>query len=223
MAITRRLMAALAAAMAVAACGADAGPAKNAGGNLAEMALGRADAKVTMIEYASVTCGHCADFHANILPALKTKYIDTGQVRYVFREFRTPPQDVATAGFLLARCNNATPDQYFKRVDLVFKQQPAIFDALQRGQGRQALLSVAKAAGLSETQFDACIRDQASIDAMAAVEEAGLKEFKIAGTPTVIINGKVITGGYTVASLSAALDEALGVKPAAKAAAGGGE
>src|SRR5688572_8278560 len=113
--VTRRLALTLAAAAALlAACGQGGGDAQVASD---DMVMGKADAPVTVIEYASVTCSHCANFNATVFPAFKAKYVDTGQVKYVLREFLTPPVPIAAAGFLIARC--AGPDKYFGVVDAI--------------------------------------------------------------------------------------------------------
>lgn len=175
------------------------------------MALGPEGAKVSVVEFASVTCSHCRDFHANVFKPLKEKYIDTGKIRYEFREFLTAPPEVAVAGFLLARCGGATTEQYFARVNTLFEQQPIIFEALQRGQGREPLLNIARAAGLSEEQFKACISDEAAIARLrTSVDEAG-KKFEITGTPTLLLNGEKLTdpNAYTFEGLTKLIDAKL--------------
>ena len=146
------------AAMALSACGGNKG-----GSAEGDMALGAADgAKVTVVEYASVTCGHCALWQQNTWPAFKAKYVDTNKVRYVFRELPTPPVDVATAGFLVARC--AGDAKYFQVVhQLLATQQEMV-----TGSPRDWLLRTAQAAGLSEDQFNKCVTDK---DAVAAMEK----------------------------------------------------
>jgi len=195
---------------ALAACSPGGNSAAPAAGG-ADMSLGPANAKVTLIEYASVTCSHCADFKKNVYPQLKTNYIDTGKIRFIFREFTTPPNEVSAAGFLLARCNNPTPEQYFARLDVLFEQQVAIFEALQAGQVRTSLLNIARSAGLTEEQFNACITDQAGIARIKAGEEAALKQFQITGTPTLILNNQRLTdpAEYTYEGLAKAIDAKL--------------
>ena len=100
----------------------------------ADMALGNPKAAVTVVEYASLSCGHCAHFNETIFPDFKNKHDDTGRVRYVMKEFLTAPANVAAAGFLLARCGGGGPAKYFKIVDEVFRSQPRWFERLQPGE-----------------------------------------------------------------------------------------
>src|SRR5688500_5063056 len=119
---------------------------------LGEMALGPEDAKVTVIEYASATCPHCAAFHKDTFGALKTEYIDTGKIRFLFREF--PHNDAALAAFMLARC--APKDKYFALMDIFFATQPQWTQS-----PREGLLNIARQAGFSEESFNKCMKDEA--------------------------------------------------------------
>lgn len=112
-------------------------------GPLGDKSLGNEKAPVTIIEYASMTCSHCANFHATVYPVLKKKYIDTGKVRFIFREF--PLDAVATAAFMLARC--APPDKYFAMIDVLFEQQKNWAFTKENAKG---LLAIAKQAGFSQ-------------------------------------------------------------------------
>jgi protein-disulfide isomerase len=203
----RQFIVLTAAAGALAACGADQGKAAVAQGDIV---LGRADAPVTMIEYASTMCPHCEEFHRTILPQLKANYIDTGKVKYIFREFATEPREFAYAGFLMARCVGTTPEKYHDMLGVLFQQQRAIFEAARAGQGREKLLEIAGAAGMSEAQFNACVTDPAGIERIRGVEENAIEQFKLQGTPTIIIDGEVIPNTiqapYTYASLAARID-----------------
>jgi len=214
MRIDRRTMLALAAGAAAAACSPGAGGGAKAVAAEGDMALGDAKSKVTLIEYASVTCSHCAEFHKNVWPQLKSNYIDTKKINFVFREFTTPPNEVSAAGFLVARCGQPSVDQYFARLDVLFEQQVSVFEALQAGQVRTALLNIAKSAGLSEEQFNACVTDQAGIARIKAGEEAGIKQFAISGTPTLILNGEKLSNpaAYTYEGLAKLIDEKLAGK-----------
>lgn len=189
--------AALAMMAGLAACGNEMKPAEG------DMALGAAEgAKVTVIEYASVTCSHCAQWQAQVWPTFKAKYVDTNKVRYVFREFPTQPVEVATAGFLVARC--AGPDRYFDVVHELMARQAEMFSAASP---RPLLLDVATKAGLSEAQFQACLSDKAAIEKLDARIKAGLAA-GVDGTPTFFVNGeKVADPG--LAGLSAKIDAAL--------------
>ncbi len=175
-----------------------------------EMVLGNADAPVTLIEYASSTCSHCAAFHAEVFEELKTNYIDTGRVRYVFREYPTAPAPVAVAGFQLARCGGASSEQYFTRIGELFRQQQAIFATGTMEGVRGKLLEIGAAAGLSEEQVMQCITDEAGADRIRRVVEDGNRQFNITGTPTFVINGEKVTDPsvVTYAGLSRLLDAA---------------
>ena len=164
--------------------------------------LGKADAPVTIVEYASMTCPHCAHFHATTLPELKTKYIDTGKARLIFREFPFDPR--AEAGFMLARCSN---DNYFPMVDVLFKQQQ---NWASVENAKDALLQISKLAGFSQESFEACLTDQKLLDDVRAVREARVEEeFKVDSTPTFFINGNTYKGALTIAEMSAIIDGML--------------
>jgi protein-disulfide isomerase len=153
-----------------------------------ENVLGNPDAPVTVIEYASVTCPHCKAFHEQVFPQLKEQYIDTGKVRFVFRELPTPPTPLAMAGFLMARC--APPEKYFDVLDLLFEKQIPLVEAYQARTAREELLKIARPLGISEEQFDACLADDAEIERIRRLGDEGLKEFQVSGTPTFVIDGK---------------------------------
>ena len=171
-----------------------------------DMSLGDPNAKVTVIEYASVACPHCAAFNNDVFPAFKAQFIDTGKVHYVFREFLVGgDQEVsmAAAGFLTARC--AGKDKYFSVVDAIFHGQQAMF---QSGDVRDGLLKIAESAGMTDTQFNACISDDKAIQALNDRVETYQKRDNITGTPTFIVNGKVLDGEQSLASLTTAINAA---------------
>lgn len=170
-------------------------------GALPDMALGKADAPVTIVEYASMTCPHCGHFHATTLPELKTKYIDTGKVRLIFREFPFDPR--AEAGFMLARCSK---DNYFPMVDVLFKQQQ---NWASVDNAKDALLQISKLAGFSQESFEACLTDQKLLEDVRAVQKRGAEEFKVDSTPTFFINGNTYKGALTIAEMSAIIDGML--------------
>lgn len=170
-------------------------------GVLPEQALGKADAPVTIVEYASMTCPHCATFHEKTLPEFKAKYIDTGKVRMIFREFPFDPR--AEAGFMLARC---AKDNYFPMVDVLFKQQQN-WAAVQNA--KDALLQIAKLAGFSQESFEACLTDQKLLEDVRAVRERGAKDFGVDSTPTFFIDGNRYPGALSIAELSAIIDPLL--------------
>jgi protein-disulfide isomerase len=185
------------------------------GGNVAmsDIALGPADAKVTVIEYASLACNACLAFHENIWPQLKANYVDTGKIRFIYREFPTGQPQIANASHLLARCMSSTPEKYYEALDMFFTQQNAIFQAAGAGGVREKLLSIAKTGGLSEEAFTKCIADADQIARLNRVAEEGTKKYKIDGTPTVIVNDEVLTNTvadpYTYEKIASAIDAKL--------------
>lgn len=192
--------AALTLAASLAGCNKVAPPA--AGGEA--MSMGAASAKVKMDEYASTTCSHCGRFNNDVFPAFKAKYIDTGKVRYTLHEFLTPPEQVAVAGFLVARC--AGKDKYFSVIDALFRSQEEMYAS---GDARGTLLKVAQSAGMNEKQFEACVQDEAANKALAGRVDAAIKDQGISSTPTFFFNGKKVKEGeMTPAELDAAVAEA---------------
>ena len=165
-----------------------------------DMTLGKANAPVTVIEYGSASCSHCAAWNNEVFPAFKKKYIDTGKVRYVFREFITAPPQLAAAGFLLARCSGK--DKYFTTLDNVFHAQAEVY---RTGDIKAPLVAVAAKAGMSEQQFVACVSDQKGFDALNARVDRWTDAAKINVTPTFDINGKRYEGGQTLQQLDAAV------------------
>lgn len=159
-------------------------------GPLGDKILGDEKAPVTIIEYASLTCSHCANFHATVYPVLKKNYIDTGKVRFIFREFPRDPVDIGA--FMLARC--APGDKYFPMVDVLFDQQQNW--AFTREAAKQ-LLTIAKQAGFTEDAFNKCLTDRKLADEVQAVGRRGYEKFKVDSTPTVFINGQVFKGEMT--------------------------
>ena len=179
-------------------------------GALPDMAIGEANAPVTIVEYMSTTCPHCAAFHNNTFDAIKTKYVDSGKVRFVLREFPFDPR--AAAAFMLARCNPqdttklTEAGQYFPMISMLMKQQE-VWAAAQ--DGREALLQMSKLAGFTQESFQACLTNQKLLDDVNAVREHGAKEFGVAATPTFLINGKRYSGDMSVDTMSALIDSML--------------
>lgn len=176
-----------------------------------DMVLGDANAPVTLIEYASSTCSHCAEFHATVWDQFKENYIDTGKVRFVFREFPTAPAPVAVAGFQLARCGGANTEQYFVRLGELFRQQRAIFASGSMDGVRRKFVEIGAAAGLSETQVMECISDEAGAERIRRTVDEGARQFNITGTPTFILNGSKVEDPSVVTyeGLSRLVDAAL--------------
>ncbi len=177
-------------------------PAKEAAPAVAEsalpdMTLGKEDAPVTIVEYSSLTCPHCAHFHRDVMPALKSEYIDAGKVRFIQREF--PLNNAALAGSVLARC--VDPSRFFAFTDLLFSRQE---DWAFKEDALQPLKLYAKQAGLTDADFEKCIDDEALQKKILAVRERGEKE-GVKGTPTFFINGKIFDGAPTLAALTEAM------------------
>lgn len=169
---------------------------------LPDLPLGASDAPVTIVEYASMTCLHCAAFHAATFPQLKKNYIDTGKVRFILREFPLDP--LAAAGFMLARCSG--DDKRNAIVDLLFAQQKnwAFAD-----KPLDALAGLLKQTGMSQGSFDACLKNQALYDKIAKVHDRAAEKFGVSATPTFFINGKRQRGEITPDALANLLDPLL--------------
>ncbi|AWL90885.1 MULTISPECIES: DsbA family protein [Bradyrhizobium] len=157
--------------------------------SLPDMALGPNDAAVTITEYASMTCPHCAAFNEQVFPKIKKEYIDTGKVRYIFREF---PLDIkAAAGSMLSRCiANGDGPKYFAVTDMLFRQQN---DWVVKNT-TETLTRIGKQAGLTQQQVEACLKDQALLDKIAADQKYASDVLKVDSTPTFFINGEKIKG-----------------------------
>jgi protein-disulfide isomerase len=157
--------------------------------SLPDMALGPANASVTITEYASMTCPHCAAFNETVFPKIKSEFIDSGKVRYVFREF---PLDIkAAAGSMLARCiAKDDSGKYFAVIDMLFKQQ----NEWVTKNTTETLTRIGKQAGLSQQAVEACLKDQALLDKIAADQKYASEVLKVDSTPTFFINGEKIKG-----------------------------
>ncbi|MEM7768459.1 MAG: thioredoxin domain-containing protein [Pseudomonadota bacterium] len=187
---TRRSTLAAMALALLAACGnANGDSASSASGAaLNDMVMGDPDAPVTLIEYASVTCGACYQFHFDVMPTIKERFVDTGQVKYIFREFPTAPAQVAVAGFAVARC--AGPDKYFDVVDDLFVSQPGIIEAARQGVWIQAIQAVAARHGIEgEEAFEACVNDRDIRQTIADIFLAG-QDLGVDATPTLFLQGE---------------------------------
>ncbi len=171
-------------------------------GPLPDRALGDANAPVKIVEYMSMTCPHCAHFHNTTFEEIKKKYIDTGKVYFIIREFPFDPR--AAAAFMLARC--APEQQYYPFVSMLFKQQQTWATAQD---ARAALLQMSKLAGFSQETFEACLTNQKLLDDVNATMQRGATEFGVNSTPTFIINGKRYAGDMSVENMSALVDSLL--------------
>ena len=156
---------------------------------------------MTIIEYASMTCGHCATFHNETYPVLKSKYIDTGKVRYILREFPLDP--LATGAFMLARC--AGEGKYYPLVEALFQKQKDW--VVQKP--IEPLMAIAKQAGFTQESFEACLSNQKMMDGIEAVRLHGAEKLGVNSTPTFFINGKIHRGTMTVQELEKQLEPHL--------------
>ena len=167
-----------------------------------DMAIGSAKAPVTIIEYASVGCPHCAAWDLTVFPAVKAKLLDTGKARLVVREMIYGNATIATGGFMVARC--AGPARYFAVVEAIYHRQDEMFAS--SGKAGQVLEEIAKSAGgLDEAAFDACIADQKGLDALDARIAQHTTVDKIMGTPTFIVGERQYGEELTYAQLADAV------------------
>lgn len=169
---------------------------------IGDKALGPADAKVTIVEYASATCPHCAKFHTTVFPDIKKEFIDTGKVRFIAREF--PLDDLALAAFMVARC--VPDDKYFDMLALLYEQQRTW--ASQNA--REELLKLAKLAGLSEAQFDECLKNEDLAKGILEIRKDGSEKYGVDATPTLYLNGQKMQGERDIEAFRKAINEALG-------------
>jgi protein-disulfide isomerase len=204
MSLLRRSILALAAVVA-AGLAAPAGAADLVGTR--ETAMGNPNAKVKVIEYASVVCPHCGQFAREVFPAFKRKYIDSGQVYFIFREYPTEPANLAVAGFLTARC--AGPDKYFAVIEALFAGQPALYESRD---GQKFILDAGKAGGLDEPTVRACLEDRAAVVAMQARVTEAIEVAKVHSTPTFIIGDKTLEGSQSLAQLDAVIQPLLAAR-----------
>ena len=171
-------------------------------GPLPDIVEGKVDAPVAIVEYASMTCVHCSAFYAETWPALKAKYVDTGKVKFILREFPLDP--LATAAFMLARC--AGPEKRDAIVDLLFTQQKqwAFVD-----KPLEALSGVVKQAGISQDDFEKCLKDQDLYDHVTRTRDEAAQKFHVNATPTFFVNGKKLSGELPIADFDKALEPLL--------------
>ena len=190
-------------AVAPPAVGAPTAPAAPAAAapKVVAMSLGSPRAPVTVIEYASVGCPHCAVWANNVFPAFRSKYIDTGKVRFEFHEMLTGNATLAAAGFLTARC--VAPGKYFQVVDDVFAGQ----DEIGRT-GIEALEKIGEHAGLTREQFNACLQDKAALDSLSQRTFDDAQAHGVTGTPTFFVGAEKLNGEQTLEALDAAIAHA---------------
>lgn len=183
-------------AIALTACGAaDSSNAQTSGSGdvaLTDIALGADDAPITMVEYASWTCPACLQFHTDVVPMLKADYVEAGYVKFVFREFPTPPANISVAGFALARC--AGEDRYYEVIDDLFAAQTNILNLARSGGDIEgALRTLASSYGIEGNGFTDCLSNQ---DVTYAISESVMKGDSqgVNSTPTVFVNGEKLQG-----------------------------
>ena len=171
---------------------------------LPDMVLGSKDAPVIVVEYASMTCPHCAHFDETTYPQVKKNYIDTGKVRWILREFPLDP--LAAAAFMMARCAaDGSPPKYYDMVNTLFHQQDTW--AIQKP--IPPLLAIAKQAGMTEEKFKACLSDQKQLDKVQAERQRAIDQFKVKATPTFFIGGTSVEGALSYESFAKLLDAQL--------------
>lgn len=171
--------------------------------SLPEMALGARNAPVTIIEYAASTCPHCARFNRDVFPRLKSEFIDTGKVRYVFREFPLNIKDVACAMVARAIAKDDAA-KYFAVIDVMFRQQ----DELVK-QTADTLKLIGRQAGLGDRAVEDCLKDQATLDKIQADQKFAIDTLKIEGTPTFFVNGTMLVGEIAFDEFSARINSLL--------------
>jgi protein-disulfide isomerase len=160
-------------------------------GSLPDMALGSLKAPVTIVEYASMSCPHCASFEQNVFPMIRSKYIDTGKVRYVFRAF--PLDDAAAVASMLARCiAGDDAEKYFDAVDRIFKRQYELW-----AQPKLTLESIGQKAGMTPSAIASCEADQALLNKIAADQRFANAALKVESTPTFFLNGEMLKGNMS--------------------------
>lgn len=168
-----------------------------------EHVLGKAKAPVTVVEYGSVGCPHCAHWDKEVFPDLETKYIDTGKVRFVYREMLTGHPALAAAGFLTLGC--LPPDRYFPVMHQIYARQEAMF---RNNDIRAQLLQIAKAEGLDEAAWQACVTNPDNVAALNERSDRNAELDMVEGTPTFVVNGVILEGDPTMETFDKAIAQA---------------
>ena len=169
---------------------------------LGDLWLGPESAKVAIVEYASLTCGHCAHFHATTFKELKKRYVDPGQVRFTLRPFAL--NQIDTALYMVAR---SEPSKYYGITDLLFETQDSWIRAAKP---LDSLKQVLRQAGISEDKFNATLKDQKLLDGINAVRQRASETFKVESTPTIFVNGVRQQGDASIDALEKLIKPALG-------------
>jgi protein-disulfide isomerase len=178
------------------------GPIESIAAEPQEQVLGKPNAPVTIIEYASLTCSHCAQFHNEVLPKLKERYIAPGKVRLIYRDF--PLDQTALAAAALAHC--AGPDRYFSMLEVLFKTQS---NWARADDPIAALKQLGKLGGLTDQAMNACLADEQLTNGILQGRLAGENEYKIGSTPTFVIDGKAYPGSRDVEEFAKLIDPLL--------------
>lgn len=179
-----------------------------------ETSIGKPNAKVTIIEYASLTCSHCAEFQKNVFDGIKKKYIDSGKVKYIFRPYPTEPIGLSVGMQIIADC--APNDKRLSIIDAYLNNQQSIFKAAANKEGALPLLldMAQKYGGLDQGKARQCLADRSNTNRIIATANYAQKRYKITGTPSLIINGKLYTNSantpYTLKSISEYIDKEYG-------------
>ncbi len=175
-------------------------------GAFPDIAMGPADAKVTVVEYASLTCPHCAAFETKVFPEFKTKYIDSGKIRYIFRGFALNPLDQAAQ--ILVQCLDL--DKRQSMIEAFYEKQADW--AFSNGNPVPKLFDIAKQAGFTQESFDKCLKDQALLDKLTAEQKRASETFGINSTPTFFINSKRLQEVATLAAFDKMIEPLLAAK-----------
>lgn len=170
---------------------------------LEELTLGPKDAKVVVVEYASMTCGHCARFHNTVFPKLKEQYIDTGKIQFIMREF--PLDNLAAAASMLARCSG--DGKTFAMIDVLFEKQADW--AFVKSNPVPALMELAKQAGFTKESFETCLKDDELLKKIMARRERAASQFGVNSTPTFFVNGTKLAGATSIEDFSKVIDPLL--------------
>lgn len=170
--------------------------------SMGEQSLGKADAPVVMIEYASATCPHCAEFHEKMLPQIRADYIETGKVRFIFREF--PLDQLAMGTFMLARC--VPPDKYFPTIDMIFRRQQTWAKAKNPA---DELFRIMQLSGMDKPAFEACVKREDLFKGISETAKKARDDFGVKGTPAIFINGKLVDGHKEFSGIKAEIDAVL--------------
>ncbi|MFN0190569.1 MAG: DsbA family protein [Aestuariivirga sp.] len=168
---------------------------------LGDRSIGNPEAPVVMIEYASATCPHCAEFHVKVLPEIKRDFVETGKLRFIFREF--PLDQTAYAVFVLARC--LPEEKFFPAIDQIFETQ-AVW---AKSQPRENILKLMNGLGMDAAAFEACLQRKDIAQAIADSAKKASADFNIKGTPAIFVNGTAVDGHKEYAEIKVAIEAAL--------------